>query len=95
MTVAVESVAEFAAVADESATAEAVVQACAWALERVAVSDVAAQIVAVDVERVALVEIGFLGAVEAELELEAVVVSAVAALVETDSADETLAAAVE
>ena len=47
-------------------------------------SGVAAQIVAVDVKPVALVEIGFLGAVEVELELEAVVVSAVAALVETD-----------
>ena len=94
VTVAVESVAEFVAVADESPTAEVVVVACAWALERVAVSGAAAQIVAADVGQIALVGTAFHGAVEAELELEAVVVSAVAALVETDSADETLAVAV-
>ena len=47
--------------ADGPATAEVVVVVCAWALERVAVSGVAAQIVAADVEQVALVGTGFLG----------------------------------
>ena len=52
-------------------------------------SGVTTPIVAADVEPVALVGTEFLGAVEAELELEAVVVSVVAGLVEADSAYET------
>ena len=48
MMVSVESVTEYVAVADDSATAEVVVVACAWALERVVVSGAATQVVAAD-----------------------------------------------
>ena len=58
-------------------------------------SGVSAPIVAADVEQIALVGTGFLGAAEAELELEAVVAFVVVAvLVETDSAGEALAVVV-
>ena len=90
------SVAKLVAVADESAPAEGVAVACAQAPERVDVFGAVALIVAAGVEPVALAGVEFLEAVEAGLGLEAVVVTAVVAVVEaeTDSAGEVQAAVV-
>ena len=90
VTIAVESVTERVAVADGPAPVEVEAVAYAQALDRVDVFGAAALIVAVaaGVEQVALAGSEFLGAVEAGLGLEAVVVPvAVAVLAEADSAD--------